>query len=287
MVKTSLLATLLIFSALAFAESSIRPDVVYGEDDRLDLHEVEDPVLLDLAQSTVGLVRSQDLSKIGSTYRINIKSYADSYQLCSSEPFREQSTAAFCSGFLVSPTTVVTAGHCIRTQSSCDTTHFVFDFAIFEKGQSTPQVTDEANVFKCQKLIHSIAQSDGADFAVVTLDRPVIHRTPLKLRQNGAVNTSTPLVVIGHPAGLPTKVAGGATVRSLNQGFFVANLDTYGGNSGSAVFNSDTGHVEGILVRGEMDYVYRNGCRTSNVCADSGCRGEDVTYIREVIPFLK
>ncbi|WP_420540401.1 S46 family peptidase (plasmid) [Paenibacillus polymyxa] len=44
----------------------------------------------------------------------------------------------------------------------------------------------------------------------------------------------------------------GAAVRdNPPNAFFVANLDTYGGNSGSPVFNSDTHEVEGILVRGE------------------------------------
>ncbi|MEK7233144.1 MAG: S46 family peptidase [Elusimicrobiota bacterium] len=40
-------------------------------------------------------------------------------------------------------------------------------------------------------------------------------------------------------------------VHSSNPGFFVANLDTYGGNSGSAVFNVETNLVEGILLRSE------------------------------------
>jgi hypothetical protein len=64
----------------------------------------------------------------------------------------------------------------------------------------------------------------------------------------------------------------------------VANLDTYGGNSGSPVFNHRTGEVEGILVRGENDYVYDpgQGCQVSNRCASDVCRGEDVTYITNV-----
>ncbi len=87
-------------------------------------------------------------------------------------------------------------------------------------------------------------------------------------------------MVIGHPAGLPTKVSGGAKVRDAGPtGHFVANLDTYGGNSGSAVFNAKTGLIEGILVRGEIDYTWRGGCKVSNTCADDGCRGEDVTKI--------
>ena len=51
--------------------------------------------------------------------------------------------------------------------------------------------------------------------------------------------------------------------------------------------NETTGEVEGILVRGETDFVYKNSCRVSNVCADDGCRGEDVTRITDVFDALR
>jgi hypothetical protein len=86
---------------------------------------------------------------------------------------------------------------------------------------------------------------------------------------------------------LPLKVAGGAKVRSNSSpGYFVANLDTYGGNSGSAVFNAQTLKVEGVLVRGETDFNDSGSCTVSNRCSDSSCRGEDVTRIASVIPFI-
>ena len=50
------------------------------------------------------------------------------------------------------------------------------------------------------------------------------------------LSLDTPLVVIGHPSGLPTKIADGAWVRNNeSEYYFVTNLDTFGGNSGSAV----------------------------------------------------
>ncbi len=266
--------------------NSIRPDVIYGNDDRLDLYQVQDPAQLVLAHATVGLVSTRDLNKNDGTYSLKTRSYGESYNLCPTEPFREQRTGVFCSGFLVAPDVIITAGHCIRTQPSCESTSFVFDFAIFKKHQTTPTVIPENNVYHCEKVIQSQVHGGGSDFAVVRLDRPVVNRTPIKIRRSGSVTPGTGLTVIGHPAGLPTKVAGGASVRSLNHGFFVANLDTYGGNSGSAVFNSMTGVVEGILVRGELDFVSKDGCRISNVCADDGCRGEDVTDITVTVPYL-
>ena len=107
-------------------------------------------------------------------------------------------------------------------------------------------------------------------------------RTPLEFRQEGEVELDTPLVVIGHPSGLPTKIADGMVRNNESEYYFVTNLDTFGGNSGSAVFNTDTGVVEGILVR-EQDYVWDSrGCRVPKVCDENECRGEDVTRITVV-----
>jgi hypothetical protein len=49
------------------------------------------------------------------------------------------------------------------------------------------------------------------------------------------------------------------------------------------VLDATTGVVEGILVRGEADSVTTSaGCQVSKVCADTGCRGEDITRITNV-----
>ena len=67
----------------------------------------------------------------------------------------------------------------------------------------------------------------------------------------------------------------------------MANLDTFGGNSGSCVLHAgeeddlENGVVEGILVRGETDLNDVNGCKLFNVCPDDKCRGEDCTPTTE------
>src|SRR6185503_5205699 len=104
-------------------------------------------------------------------------------------------------------------------------------------------------------------QTAGADWALVRLDHAVTNHHPLAIRRRGKLKKGARLFVIGHPVGLPTKIAGGARVRTAStNGFFVANLDTFGGNSGSAVFNAWSGRVEGILVRGDVDFERRGEC---------------------------
>jgi V8-like Glu-specific endopeptidase len=278
-----LTALLVIISALsaapAFAKVSAK--VIYGDDNRRDYFEVPDAAWKQRADATVALIRSASLDPAGAVTNIKTVAYGQGMGLCATEPFFEQETAAFCSGFLVAPDTIVTAGHCVRTQASCESTKFVFGFKMATSGQQPRSVSSDM-VFNCSKLIHSVSAAAGEDFAVVKLDRPVTHVSPLAYRTADKPAEGDPLVVIGHPAGLPLKVADGANVRKVNPEFMVANLDTYGGNSGSAVFNGVTGEIEGVLVRGEMDFVYQNGCRISKRCDAAGCRGEDVTLFERV-----
>lgn len=260
-----------------------RAEVIYGEDDRMDLFDQRVPEdWRRLARSTAILIKDDKLEVDpgrADYVKIDAKSFGDSMGLCPTEPFREQPTPGFCSGFLVGPDILVTAGHCITEMTRCQTTSFVFDYGYHEPLADLSSVP-ASNVYHCDSIIaRDLDRSTQSDFAVIRLDRPVEGRQPLTFRKTDSVSVGTELVVIGHPTGLPTKIAGGAQVRKNNdsQPYFVANLDTYGGNSGSAVFNAVTGDVEGILVRGENDFRYVNGCTASYHCANDGCRGEDVT----------
>ena len=274
---------LAILAVLAVpAGAQVHTKVIYGSDTRIDLYQVDSAKLRSLADSTVALFQAGSVSTDGGIAKLTTESYAQRYGLCKEEPFYEQETGAFCSGSLVAPDVIMTAGHCVPSAEECATIKFVFGFAVKEKGV-LPKSVPETEVYGCKELIGREQVGNGADWALVRLDRKVAGHAPLKLNLTGKIEPKTEVLVIGHPAGLPTKVSGGAHVRdSSNPGFFVANLDTYGGNSGSAVFNSATGLVEGILVRGEQDYTQKGDCRVSNVCPVDGCRGEDVTKISNV-----
>lgn len=289
----TLAAVLTLTPAFAQQQSpkpGVEPEVVYGEDDRLDLYQITNRRVLQLADSTVGLFRDGDITVAtegdAQIARLATQSYAETYSLCKEEPFYDQRTGAFCSGSLVAPDIIMTAGHCVRSELSCQSTKFVFGFSIRQAG-TLPESVPASDVFGCKELIGSVIENSGPDWALVRLDRAASDHKPLEVNRTGTLAKGTPLFVIGHPAGLPTKVAGGATVRDPDpNGYFVANLDTYGGNSGSAVFNAQTGLVEGILVRGETDYTWNGSCRVSNRCPDDGCRGEDVTKVSAPLEHL-
>ncbi|MEK7703843.1 MAG: serine protease [Myxococcota bacterium] len=263
------------------ADGSGRQEVIYGDDNRKDLHAVKDPVDKKLAASTAGLFRSGDVKMNGNTAELS----TDAYSVCKKEAFSEQATGAFCSASLVGDDLMMTAGHCISPGDE-GKVKFVFGFGIEQQGGKTPTSVPASQVYTAAKVLHSVIdESTGTDYALVRLDRKVQGRAVLAIDKTGDAKQGDPMTVIGHPAGLPTKVADGAKVRDASpKGYFVTNLDTYGGNSGSAVFNSTTKVVEGILVRGETDFVWdsKDNCQVSNRVPDDGGRGEDVTKISRV-----
>lgn len=281
--KTAALGALLL-AAPALAQ--VKPDVIYGSDDRLDLYQVDDTKLRAAADATVALFSASDVTLAGGKAKLAVTPYGSGMGLCPDEPFYSQVNGAFCSGSLIAPDIIMTAGHCVRSASACQGTKFVFGFGVTAKNVMPTSVA-ASDVYSCQKMIAREEVGTGADYALIKLDRAVAGHKPLALNKTGVIANGTPVLVIGHPAGLPTKIAGGAKVRDASpNGYFIANLDTYGGNSGSAVFNATNLLVEGILVRGEVDYVSRGSCRVSNQCADAACRGEDVTKLSAVLPHI-
>lgn len=272
-------------TASAQTTKSAIPRVIYGEDNRLDYFQVQNEDQRLRAQSTVALIHTSSLTPAGEMTSIATVPYGAGRGLCTTEPFYEQETAAFCSGFLIAPDLVVTAGHCVRDQSTCLQTNFVFGFRL-EHADALPRQVATKDIYSCHELIHSVSLAAGEDFALIRLDRAVMSVPPLAYRTESAPSIGDQMEVMGHPSGLPLKIAGGAEVRQVTDQFFVTNLDTYGGNSGSAVFNSNTGLVEGVLVRGNRDFEMKNGCYVSVQCPSEGCRGEDVTLIKQVLPYL-
>lgn len=273
----------------ATLDESLRGSGIYGKDDRHDLYAEPNPSIRLLTESTVLLARNSDLTwEANGDARLSSRTLSSARVVCRDEPFREQPTAGYCSGFLVAPDTVVTAGHCLASETDCDETAVIFGFALANEGTDIVR-RPRQEVYRCSRLIHHRLTADGPDFSVIRLDRPVMNHPPLKLRLSGSPAPGDELFVIGHPMGLPAKISGGAFIRSVTKNsHLTANLDTYAGNSGSPVFRADTFEVEGILARGGVDFVFKTDerCYASARCTDTGCSGEDVTLISEVTKVL-
>jgi V8-like Glu-specific endopeptidase len=288
--QLGLLALTTIFNMQAMA-STTSEDIVYGEDNRIETYEASIK-MQKLAASTAGMFRNVKGVNTGKFTILPPQQLGEEMGLCKGERFAEQSNSVVCSGFLVGPDLLVTAGHCIQTQKDCDETSWVFDYKLKPKTNRADVMVGNDKVFKCKKVVEAklFSDKDGTriDYSLVKLDRVVKDKKPLKFRTSAKVATNTDIVVIGHPSGLPQKVAAGAKVLLNDDAhYFQTNLDTFGGNSGSAVFDEKTGLVEGILVRGAKDYERAaEGCikvhKTTDQITDFARYGESVSRITDI-----
>jgi hypothetical protein len=279
-------------SVITVPAPSATPRVIYGADDRHDVYDETDPAILSLASSVGAVLFASDLTDNGNgTYSIATSSYSASYNLCASEPYFNQPVAATCTAFVVGTDLIATAGHCIESDGTPTVSEFRIVFGYQMEDAATPVTTiPAADVFSAVEVVSRVENGSGADYAVVRVDRPIVtaSRKALPIRRTGTIADQARIGVIGHPAGLPLKIAfgGRSAVRdnSSNE-YFVASLDTYGGNSGSPVFNQETLQVEGILVRGEADYYSTGSCNVSSILPETA-GGEDVTRISPIQGFI-
>ena len=292
-------AALLILPSLSFSEGKS----IYGEDNRLDQFQMS-AQMKGLTESVVSLWESASVTAEGSGFKLKTQKYGDrdfggGKKLCPAEKYREQAVGAFCSGSLVGEDLVMTAGHCVTTEAKCADTKLVFGFAVTKEGEAGVTTVPAANVYSCSKIVKRFlggepgsenpeGQRLGPDYALIKLDRKVTGRAPLAVNRGASLKAGDGLFVIGHPVGLPVKLAGEATVRDFSKiGYFVADLDTFGGNSGSPVFNLATNKIEGILVRGDDDFeLSPAGCVTMSTYEQTGGRGEDVTKVGEISSYI-
>jgi len=275
----------------AHAQQVISGKVIYGTDDRIDVYQETSALRREWAAATCGLVSASELvyDAETDTYQLLTNAFTVSGRSpCEGEPFANQPTVANCSGFAAGTDIIATAGHCVNA-NSLSAVRFVFGFQMSDADTAVTTLRGD-QVYQGAEVLGWRNNGD-LDYAVVRLNRAIIAPEvfPLPIRREGTIAEGTSVGVIGHPTGLPLKIAFGptTTVRSPGpEGYFVANLDTYGGNSGSPVFNAFTGEVEGVLVRGARDYNIVGTCFESNRIEDTAS-GEDVsksTSFAEFIP---
>jgi hypothetical protein len=163
--------------------------------------------------------------------------------------FLDQPIASGCTGFLIAPDILVSAGHCFtkgggqQYESPRDPNFggisgkvWIFDYTNdvpFNRSSNYITIPAE-NQYRVAEMLDAKlvgGGTTGSDYAIMRLDRPT-NRKPFKFRFGGKVTTGDFLAMVGAPDGLPLKIADSAYVINNNGArSFKTNLDAFHGNS--------------------------------------------------------
>ena len=297
---------ILIVATLSFFSAAQKSFAVISDDDgRIESFQASTPMLQKMADSTVALIYKKDFREMfGSVHLKKLETLGEARGACKTERFVSQPTNAFCSGALVGPDLVLTAGHCLTGELTGDVPFcrkhikFVFGYQM-NSDQKTVRSIPTSEVYDCENIVTISADIQSNDhyydFALVKLTRKVTNHQPLLIDRSGVLaDLNTKLTMIGYPNGIPQKIDLGGTVKTslASQPFFVANLDSIGGNSGSPIFDEKSGLIIGVLGgkvitkrnSGDMDYIATGdlSCTVENRVASSNTLGDLVTRISEI-----
>jgi len=182
----------------------------------------------------------------------------------------------WCTGALIAENLFLTAGHCfdqsangwdlpkvngtndvIPSTEIATRMHVNFNFQVDPSGTLRPQ-----QEFPVAQLTEY--RLGGLDFAILRLTGNP-HQTfgiGTVATVDAAVNSM--LAIIGHPAGVPKRIEAGPLTSFSGNSVQYNDIDTLGGNSGSAIWSSPDGQIVGVHTNG--------GCTTSGSGSNSGMR---------------
>jgi hypothetical protein len=167
---------------------------------------------------------------------------------------------------LVGPGRLLTAGHLFPPIDPngvpCEHQKYVFGYGNFvpdqwqmtcdQDGTVCWVTVPQRDVYSCQSVIlGGIAPGTSGDWAVVTLDRRVPDRPPLRiLRDPGQFPPpGAPVTIVGHPNRIPMKVEH-VTVRNAGPSSYGTTGHVLKGHSGGMAVDDGTGRVIGVVVTG-------------------------------------
>lgn len=204
------------------------------------------------------------------------------FNLCSYEAFNKQPVVGFGTAFLIDNGRMITAGHVFDTPFR--DLVVIFGFEIIDTNSIYKRTFESSDIYEIVSIEN---RSPELDAAIFKLDRPA-NRNGLRISQKKQLETDRAVYMIGHPSGLPKKVALNAEVtKNSNSLFFYTSLDAFQGNSGSPVFDFETHEVIGVLVSGNVDYQWNGNCRETTLFHLDQTDGEKVIRIEAILEELR
>lgn len=279
------------------AFSAYKTDAIYGVDDRKFISAKSPAKIIELSKSIAMVISKDVVQKNFFSTKILAKNLSDEdgINLCPDERFAKHHSVNSCTAFLIGEDLVASAGHCFLSEADCSSKLIAFNLLEKNETKEGYQLLSQ-NVFECKEIVSQVQDGETLmDYAIIRLKKKAVGRKILKLRTMGAITLRDKVFMIGHPLGLPQVITNSALVNDVsNPHFFKATLDSFEGNSGSPVFNSKTFEVEGILVRGEEDFVqdqslqcYRDQVYDQGLQNSPSLKGEGVSRIGDILPKFK
>lgn len=262
------------------------PSGIYGTDGRRDVYEANlTPAERRLADSVAVRVATSGTRELpDGVIDLEPTTLKNLYKVCDGERFAAQPVVGACSGFLIAPDLLATAGHCVKSEETCKQYLWVFGYMLDAKDKDISRARTE-DVYRCAKVERLSMRQPGIDYldvALVRLDRPVVGRDPVPL-DGSPSKIGDKVKMMGYPLGLPLKITGDEkTIIRVTEtdpaghSFWLTNLDGYTGNSGSPVFRAEDLSLVGIFVMGDKDFSTDEGCRRSIQRGDDEGMGERV-----------
>ena len=255
-----------------FGEPGSTSRGVFGPDDR---KEAQDAVgYQDFVRATAVMVDKRSIrDNIAYSYSLEERlSYMfETEKFDDNVQFLDQPALANCTGFLIAPDILVTAGHCIQTMEDAEPYVWVFDYTSDKQFDTNTHAIplDPNNIYEVAEVLSAkFDDTTDDDYAILRLKRKS-DRRPYRFRTSGSIAEGTGVNTIGSPTGLPLKFAENAEVVDASpSNWFKSDIDSFPGNSGGPVFD-DYGWIEGILVRGAVTYL--NGDYSGDYYYDEEC----------------
>jgi Trypsin-like peptidase domain/Repeat of unknown function (DUF346) len=147
--------------------------------------------------------------------------------------------------------------------------HVNFNYQVDPNGNLRPE-----QEFAVTALVED--RLGGLDFAIVQLTG-----NPSQTFGTGVIATADPqqndmICIIGHPAGVPKRIEAGPVTGLVNNQIRYNDIDTLGGNSGSAIWHAPAGTIVGVHTNG--------GCTPAGTGFNFGVR---ISRLLQVSPVLQ
>ncbi|MBN20907.1 MAG: hypothetical protein CL678_06410 [Bdellovibrionaceae bacterium] len=261
---------------------------IFGEDSRIDAFEIQSSFWREKSKAVVAIRKKGVFNRNPHLQSLSIKhalkTLKEEKNLCSGESFEFQYSLSECSGVLVAPDLVLTAGHCVKDHPCNGKGIEVYtDFEISDPHSSLQKLhRDQSHA--CIRKIHTeypllngTNYMGGQDIALIQISPPIKDRNPVSIDYVGSFEPQASVRAMGFPSGIPLKQSRGffKGISAPNQMIWT-DVDTVKGSSGSPLFKESDGNLIGIITLSDQKKAYQkkkySKCSRLIDCEKENCK---------------